>query len=348
MISVHETNRNITVDVIRGIAMLFVIMGHTLSGITSDYQESFFYNIIWTLQMPLFMIISGYVTKFSKAICDKKTFCMFIKKRTISYLVPLLVWTIIRGVIFQSKQFLDPVYLLWHMDSGYWFLSSLWTICMFFGISNFLASVISKNNKTIVRIALTLLFMICGSGLLASIGLAVGWGFFGIKLSLYYTPFFAIGYVFGALADKEKARCIVVIRDIVIMVATAIYFFLIVRNNFALVGDGIKDTILRFTASLVGCIMFFGWGSKFISSIGSNNCICRSLLWIGVHSLDIYLVHYLLLCPIKTTNNPSVYSVQGIEIFVVNFFITVIFTCLIASVINHNKIARIILLGKLK
>ncbi len=64
--NVKQNQRNNFVDIIRGIAMLLVVLGHTMTGSSKDSQSSFLFNFIWALQMPLFMIISGYVVKFSR------------------------------------------------------------------------------------------------------------------------------------------------------------------------------------------------------------------------------------------------------------------------------------------
>lgn len=61
-------NRNQFVDIMRGIAMLLVVLGHTMTGCSVDSQKSFLFNIIWSLQMPLFILISGYVTKYKAHI----------------------------------------------------------------------------------------------------------------------------------------------------------------------------------------------------------------------------------------------------------------------------------------
>lgn len=49
--------RNKIVDIIRGFAMLLVVLGHTLSGSTSNFNDTFLFQVIWTLQMPLFIIL---------------------------------------------------------------------------------------------------------------------------------------------------------------------------------------------------------------------------------------------------------------------------------------------------
>ena len=61
--------RNAHVDYIRGIAILLVMLGHTVSNNgMNDFADSGMYKVIFALQMPLFMLVSGYVTKYSRPI----------------------------------------------------------------------------------------------------------------------------------------------------------------------------------------------------------------------------------------------------------------------------------------
>lgn len=60
--------RNLFVDIMRGIVILLVVLGHTMTGCTANTQESIIFNIVWSLQMPLFVLISGYVTKYSESM----------------------------------------------------------------------------------------------------------------------------------------------------------------------------------------------------------------------------------------------------------------------------------------
>ena len=140
-------NRNQFVDIMRGIAMLLVVLGHTMTGCTVDSQKSFLFNIIWSLQMPLFILISGFVTKYSRPISDGKGLWKYVKRRTVAYMLPWAVWSfLVRGIIFGEDGFLNVKHLLWNMDSGYWFLATIWTISMIFGIASFIAERVSKEN----------------------------------------------------------------------------------------------------------------------------------------------------------------------------------------------------------
>lgn len=64
--------RNSSVDIIRGFAMLLVVFGHTVSGTVKEYSDSLLFQVIWTLQMPLFIVISGYVTRYSRQLVDSE------------------------------------------------------------------------------------------------------------------------------------------------------------------------------------------------------------------------------------------------------------------------------------
>ncbi len=163
-------NRNQFIDIMRGIAMLLVVLGHTLTGCTTGAENSFLFNIIWSLQMPLFILISGYVTRYSRGIENGVGLWKYIKRRTMAYLLPWVVWSfLVRGIIFGQSNYLNINWLLWHMDSGYWFLATIWTISLIFGISIFLAKKIAKE-PTIKQKLLTLMFYLVGMAVLAGIG----------------------------------------------------------------------------------------------------------------------------------------------------------------------------------
>ena len=72
-------HRNALVDVIRGLAILIVILGHTISyNNIEGYENSIIFKVIWSLQMPLFMVISGYITKYSRSPNSSKSLIMYI------------------------------------------------------------------------------------------------------------------------------------------------------------------------------------------------------------------------------------------------------------------------------
>nr|APZ79457.1 Nodulation acetyltransferase protein [Streptococcus suis] len=136
--------------------------------------------------MPLFILISGYVNKYSKPLTSGKVYGKFVCKKTFAYLIPWIIWTfLIRGLIFEQTLYLNVKYILFHMDTGYWFLVSLWTMVMIYGLSQFISELICSGKNKFTKLMVFTLGYVIGMAILASIGFAMGLSFFSIKLTLY-------------------------------------------------------------------------------------------------------------------------------------------------------------------
>lgn len=335
--------RNQFVDIMRGIVMLLVVLGHTMTGCTVDSQKSFLFNVVWSLQMPLFILISGYVTKYSQSICDGKGLWKYVKRRTIAYMIPWAVWSfLVRGVIFGQDGFLNIKSLLCNMDSGYWFLATIWTISMIFGVASYVAECIGKSNAVKKQIAL-LGFYLLGMILLVGIGMVMGLSFFAIKLTLYYMPFYYAGCLYGQIDDKllstDKGKKIV---DCCVALCFAIWLFIILRFSLYEMSDSGLAIILRAAISLAGCIAVCG----LCNGSFSDRIRGGGMAWIGEHSLEVYLSHYLLLSLIKLENNPTFYSPMGLALVLTNYLLTVLLVVLIIMAIGKNKTLKLVLTGK--
>ena len=91
--------RNISIDVIKAVAVLLVILGHSIQyGCGAEYLEStaFFQNplfeYIYSFHMPLFAMISGYLFYYT---VSKRGFKEIIINRVQRLLVPILSWQVI-------------------------------------------------------------------------------------------------------------------------------------------------------------------------------------------------------------------------------------------------------------
>lgn len=406
-------NRNQLVDIMRGIAMLLVVLGHTMTGCTVDSQKSFLFNIIWSLQMPLFILISGYVTKYSRPISDSQGLWKYVKRRTIAYMLPWAVWSfVVRGVIFGQDGFLNVRNLLWNMDSGYWFLATIWTISMIFGIASFIAERLSKENVLKKQVVLLACYL-AGMVLLIGIGLLLGLSFFAIKLTLYYMPFYYAGFLYGQFDDKimesENGKKIV---DCVVAVCFVIWLYVILRYSLYEMADSGFAIILRAVTSMAGCIAVCGlckgifsdkigggyscMGRKaFTGSVphalptsqydqagqnpdplqssgtdsgvgelyyhsgshsddgnnpkqkqGAKVCtngkekVSKFFLWAGNRSLEIYMIHGLLLNIFKSDAVIQFSSIEGYLLTAGNFALTVILCACVISLLNQNTILK--------
>ena len=338
-------NRNQFVDIMRGIAMLLVVLGHTMTGCTANSQSSFLFNIIWSLQMPLFILISGYVTKYSRPISDGNGLWKYVKRRTVAYMLPWAVWSfLVRGIIFGQDGFLNVKHLLWNMDSGYWFLATIWTISMIFGVASFVAERASKENLLKKQIVLLGCYL-AGMVLLVGIGVILGLSFFAIKLTLYYMPFYYAGFLYGQFDDRMKeSETGKKIIDSVVAICFVMWLFVILRFPLYEMSDGGFAIILRAATSLAGCIAVCGLCKGILSEKSGGG----TLAWVGEHSLEVYLTHYLLLSLIKLDEAPILYSPTGLSMVLVNYVITVALTVMAIVMMSQNVVLRFVLTGKKK
>ncbi len=343
----EQKSRNQTVDILRGIAMLLVVLGHTLTGVTENSEESFLFNVIWTLQMPLFMLISGYVTKFSRPVDSGKGFLKFLGKKTLAYLVPWAIWTfLVRGVIFGYKQFLNVKWILYHMDSGYWFIFALWMIVIIFGLSELISNLICKKNKYAKLFVHAVAYVIGMAGL-AVVGIMAGMSFLCIKLTLYYMPFYFAGFLFGQFdGELSKTRFWKIAKDVSIALSFVLWIFLMNQFHFFDMDDNIMGIALRAVASLTGCIAICGLISKAAEASSAKAWIF--LKNVGVHSLEIYLIHYIMLAMLRMNAAPEFASVKGICLVILNFVLTAGLSYGLAILLNKNRVLGFALFGKKK
>lgn len=406
--------RNQTVDILRGLAMLMVVLGHTMTGCTENSQESFLFNVIWSLQMPLFILISGYVTKYSRPIVNCITYVRFVRKKTFAYLLPWLVWTfVVRGLIFGQTSYLDIKFVMFNMDSGYWFLFTLWTIVMVYGLAQFLSGCICKQKNKYRKLITFTVFYLLGMIGLVAVGLVTGLAFLGIKLTLYYMPFYYVGFLFGQFDAKLfEYKYGDRIKDTMVAVSFACWLALMARFNFYSIGDDFRGIILRVLASMMGCIAVCGLVPRLYTSAGggiarnrhtlsgnlsdtlsdtsddqakyttshtdpgrnftnvaefysnngysySNNNANQSkqnheahsfwetrLIWIGRHSLEIYMLHGFLLNLLSTSIMPIFHTFNGILLVLANYSLTIALTSMVITIISRNKIINLVCFGK--
>ena len=304
----------------RGIAMLMVVLGHTMTGCTSNAQDSFLFNIVWSLQMPLFILISGYITKYSHKIVDWSDFIRYLQRRTVAYMLPWETWSfIIRGFIFGEHNFFDIKYILWNMDSGYWFIATIWTISVIFGIASYIAKCVVKEDD-IKQQFIVLAVYICGMFTLFGMGVVFDLSFFAIKLTLYYMPFYFAGYLFEQYDDRLLSSPMGrKFADCMIGLCAVWWIYILLRYSLYDLNDSGWNIVLRAGTSLAGCITSCGLLQEMYLK---DKVLPPPFIYVGKNSLEIYLMHYLMLDLVRLAYVPTVSSVTGIILVAMNYLAT--------------------------
>lgn len=344
-----KKKRDLTADYVRSIAMLLVIMGHTIANSNlTGYENSLLFKIIWVLQMPLFMLISGYVTYFAKPMESFHDLVKYIGKKSLTLLLPWAVWTIgVRGFLLGGwtvHNFLQKInHLLWHMDSGYWFLTSLWSIQMLWGIAVFVCRKAFPGNtlsKAFFTAAVTALL----SSVLLITGFFAGFSFFGIKLSCYYLPFFLLGCVFPYFRSAVSSKKGYALWERIIICALLIVSScLVISRNFYTTEDSVSIIFTRIICSISGCAVL-AYCAHYLQSVHFRK-EKTALLWIGSHTLELYLCHNLFI-GIIDGGGAMLNSVTGAAVALANFCITLLLASAAAAALGWNRFTRLIFFGK--
>ena len=344
----EKSSRNVSADVLRGFAILMVVMGHTITGLTNDYAGNVLFNLIWCLQMPLFMLISGYVTRYSREMATVRDLVKVLFHKTIMYMQPWLVWTIgIRGLLMGESMFLNLEYLVWHMDSGYWFLFSIWIIVCCFALSRYIGRKLQKAAKGGTEwfyVGVPYVISMAGFALLGKI---FGLSFLCMKQTLYYMPFFFLGYMYGAEQRRLSAwkrGCW--LQQWATALCACVFAVLIVRFDFLGIEDNVGGVALRASASVTGCIAF----CSLVTSAEPKGRLCnmawRGIAYVGKRSMQLYVMHYLFLCMVHTSRVHAMTSPEGFTLTICNWAGTTAVSLLLIGIMERNEPIQKVLFAK--
>ena len=285
-------------DAMRGFTMILVVYNHVL-GHTFGYKPDFSFNDIFiTFRMPLFFFLSGFLMYKAKRFCQGADVLDFLGKKAKVQLLPTLIFTIAFCLIFQYS-FGE----LWFEKAkcGYWFTVTLFYYFALYAIGDWiLGRFLHGKGKICVGAFFAALVYAFSK---YSLSPACPWsdsflcGFVGYA-NLQYFIFFFFGAVIKAnfdsfqhSLDKKTTTCIIVSAFVIVQLLL----------QLPQSRDWMIDTLsysafslLKTMAGFLGILVVFAYfrrnGHHFEQSkIGTG------LQALGVRTLDIYLIHLLLI-----------------------------------------------------
>jgi len=286
--------RAIGIDALRGLAILLVVLGHSISNAenllaaTTYNLEYYVSNFIYTFHMPLFFMVSGYVL-FGKRIR--------IGDRAIRLLLPFLAWIPVSWAVNRYiRHFPWPV-RFWatfkdtvlHPGAGLWFLPTLFICSLLLIPVVFLA----KKWSWAGEISLLVIFVAVN---------LIPFDDLGLVQVKYFFAFFALGY----LAAKYRPRLREIERersDIALMGVSALFLLLFTGLYYwgrihpftfpITIYDLFKTPgayVIRYLMAAMGIITCIA----FIRSLKTSRA--RTVFaWFGLVTMEIYVSHGILL-----------------------------------------------------
>lgn len=321
----EKTTRNIKADVIRGFAIISVILGHCIqqgNGLeyynNSEYWFNKLYQFIYSFHMPLFMLLAGWFAFYSikKLEGDRKKQWLFLLKRAFLYVFPIFFWTFFefaRGSYINKKlgNEIAPLSELAPQFFNY-FLTNLWflwaiLVCL---IIVFIMHFYLKDNVIIYVIGFLGLFVITDN---------MNLGVYKYLLPYYIGAFYTNMYKEKLLETKpgKKLKELYSDRSWVILLVLAISFaalFTIYNDKVFIYRSGYRisrATLFKQTAvdmyrmiiGFVGSGFFIVLWDIIINKV--SNYKWPVLCAFGRNSLGIYIFqgYYILLVMTNYTNS---------------------------------------------
>ncbi len=336
-------NRNLSIDAIKGVAITLVMLGHVF--VHNFMEDPYLYDFIKVVQMPLFMIVSGYLCGAGRRVESLRQYGQVLKKRAIAYLIPIGFWLALLHPTDAVNAFGR---IFFQLDYGLWFLAVLF-ILTFFVCTAQLAASLFRGNRVLSELAFLGVYgCFC---LILVVQCLVGNTFLSPSLTLLYVPFYMLGYVTGRYlkpylcwgtkeTGKLDCRTSPVIRSGV-LVMTAVLVWTIAAKDLDVI-TGRMDTILQMAASLFGSLAVIyaillwreGKSKHFFAMLGRN-------------SMEIYVTHYHFAYLLNLEHRPyEFYTVEGMLFVAASFVVMCLATWLCIMVLRRFSVTNLLAFGK--
>lgn len=321
--------RDCRFDIMKAISIILVFVGHIMQYGFERYTDSWFFNIIWALQIPLFMFVSGYFTASEKKTTMKDGIAK-IGKRAAAYLMPFFSYFYIIKVLILGKFGRNPIEatakLLYHLESGLWFLWVVFVLSAIFILADVFYHKAKRPVGKLFALALAVFVLLLPWVVFCW---KISTTFLGSKYVLYYTVFFGAGFLVRkykpVVAKLLQNRWI---ADMGFTVCLAVFAGIIFNTQLCQSSDGLVNTILRVLAGMAGIVVV---GSLCRQIRGdSESRVKKAMLLIGENTLEIYAAHGLLV---------AILPKLDIEIFTCAGYITMAIYTIVIGVLTYGLIA---------
>ena len=275
-------NRDESFDILKGILIILVIVGHTsLPGVLE--------HIIYWFHVPCFFMISGALQNWSTPV---KT---YLSKRFYSYVLPYFIWSILLFIIFLPESPLK--YLVRILYGGtlnslcfsypFWFINALFISSVICRLLLYLFGRLNMRwGGQILMVVLAILFLWARY----TMGLTEGWALpWSIELIPFILIYFAEGVISVSVIHRFYKN-----RVILYTVSSFVCALLILLQVHGLINYelNVKSNIFQSCIADILVPLFFFFSFKGLSvCLTRLRLISKVLITIGKSTLPILFTH---------------------------------------------------------
>lgn len=299
-----HTARSAALDVYKGILIILVVLGHSVSNFggggvysSSSYLLDPLYQLLYTFHMPLFMGISGWL--FASTVRKYST-GQVIEKRIWQIVPSYLFWCLINLLcfVYWGGDSLSFSRVLRGFINPYWFVTTLLLFSVFVAL---LHHWVGRQWQMWGFVLVLPLGFVVSHIPLVGYGLEEFWFnypfFIGAYLLAYYPE------VSGKLlALSKSAKAIIAISALALFALLFVGYkgdMIIFVSKYSLRGSSLGwgmqlyYDVYRFSIALVGCVLFLV-AFDLLPTNGYRSAYWKPMVWLGRNTLGIYMIQEIL------------------------------------------------------
>ncbi len=357
--------RNKALDAVKGFAILLVMLGHciVLNGLNAS--DPFVYDVIKSVQMPLFMLVSGVLASGGVRKNGSGSGMKKLPKRAQTYLLPFFSWFVLvhlythikTGALSMSGFLKELKELLFQTDRGLWFLMTLFVATLCVMIAQTLTDQWTKKKtcagwkKAIVFTSISL----CFYALFFLQGRSSN-TFLSPHLMLHYFPFYLIGYVgngYGVPFLESKASGVKMRQNlqmterILVSVFAVIFVAMAAGLDLSAPVESFSVLLLQMTASFFGTVSLYGIVYRLAQRYEKKTEKTSFLSFAGAYTLEIYVIHFRFARLLGLSEkNLQFYSPEGLGWILAAFALMALLTAITVWIIRRIPVVSYLLFGK--
>lgn len=338
--------RNSSIDAVKGIAIVLVMIGHVF--VHNHMEDEYVYDVIKAVQMPLFMIVSGYLSGAGRKIENFRMYKKVMKKRAIAYLVPFFTWLTVMHLGNIAAAYKTVFFSL---DYGLWFLAVLFLLTLFVSTAQLAAAKLREKNLILSE---AVFWFVYGFFCVILLGQCiVGNTFLSPSLTLLYVPFYMLGYVTGSYgkrylcwgtreSGKLDCKYSFIVQAGALLSAAAFLILVVFRDLDSMATKA--EIITQVTASLLGSVAIIDavllWKEGRVKALFAR---------IGQYTLEIYVIHYHFANLLNFKDQQyDFYTPEGALFVAASFAVMSALTYICVWMMKKIKIADFLFFGKTK
>ena len=287
-----KPNRIGYIDALRGMAMILVVYFHIAAYGFGSYELGY-NDIIERFRMPTFFFISGWLFYKAGRIWDRQAVTNMIRKKFIVQIIPTAIFMLLYLVMFN----LLDVSSFGSDKKGYWFTFVLFE---YFVIYILAEALLNRQDTTEGEMRVLIVILILS---VAAFYYAKYYTRYTKELGIWkdilgFLSFVKIRHIiffwFGTFVRRHFDQFIQLTNNRYVTAALIALFTAIIIWPVVLSINGI-EYIAYIVAGISGTIICFTFFRIHEQHFSQETWYGRSLQFIGIRTLDIYLIHYFVL-----------------------------------------------------